>query len=343
MAETSFPIVDQDLTDGAWGQTVGSTANGILDDWGGPYAIVVNTNDTVTIRRSTRSGVARAVVSGFGHQIDADVTMPVPAVTSSTKYHIGLLHDPENETLPVKLVLLKGSTVPLEPGQSFLPLHIFIRQQGQTLAASQLYSPRPRVQPRLVVGAADDLQQMDPTVFLYGTEVLAIDQRRTFRAAGSLTSPQWVGGALQGYWRGQRATQMANANRSAILGFTASSTDNDSWMSMADSGVFTLDPGMYQITATMVLPQKATGRSFVEIGPTDGGAEAARPRHVRGGRGPRVGDLPHSNHRSHWLPHLRVPDDRQAGLAGVHPEHRPDRLTAPQFLSAAVPLGRLSS
>lgn len=185
MAETSFPIVDQDLTDGAWGQTVGSTANGILDDWGGPYAIVVNTNDTVTIRRSTRSGVARAVVSGFGHQIDADVTMPVPAVTSSTKYHIGLLHDPENETLPVKLVLLKGSTVPLEPGQSFLPLHIFIRQQGQTLAASQLYSPRPRVQPRLVVGAADDLQQMDPTVFLYGTEVLAIDQRRTFRAAGS--------------------------------------------------------------------------------------------------------------------------------------------------------------
>ncbi|WP_148067737.1 hypothetical protein [Curtobacterium sp. PhB172] len=212
-------------------------------------------------------------MNGFGHQIDADVTLSVPAVTSTTKYHIGLLYDPANTNLPVKLVVLKGTTVPLTAGQVFLPLHMFVRQSGQTLAAAALYSPRPRVQPRLVVSSADDLQQMDPLMFLNGTEILATDVRRTFRASGSLASPQWVGGPMQGYWRGQRSTAMANGNRSAVLGFTVSSADNDSWMSMADSGVFTLDAGIYEITATMVLPQKATGRSFVEIGSPDGGAE----------------------------------------------------------------------
>ncbi|MBT1630462.1 hypothetical protein [Curtobacterium flaccumfaciens] len=270
MTESSFPIVGLDLTNAAWGQTVGATSNGILDDWGSAYAIVVNTNDTVTVKRSSRSGVARAVVNGFGHQMDADVTLTVAAVTSTTKYHIGLLYDPGNVTLPVKLVVLKGTTVPLTAGQAFLPLHIFVRQAGQTLAAAALYSPRPRVQPRLVVASATDLKQMDPLLFLNGTEALATDVRRTYRASGSLASPEWVAGPMQGYWRGQRSTQMANANPSAVLGFAVSSADNDSWMSMADSGVFTLDEGIYEITATMTLPQKATGRSFVEVASPSG-------------------------------------------------------------------------
>jgi len=273
MTETAFPIVGSDLTDAAWGQTVGATGNGILDDWGGPYSMVVNTNDTVTIKRSTRSGVARAVVNGFGHQIDADVTLTVPAVTTSTRYHIGLLYDPSNAALPVKLVVLKGATVPLSAGQFFLPLYIFVRGAGQTLAAATLYSPKPRIQPRMIVASADDLQQMDPTLFLYGTEILATGTRRTYRASGSFANPTWTAGPTQGYWRGTRSTQMANANRSAILGFARSTSEYDDWMTMADNGVFNLEPGLYTITATMVLPQRATGRSFVEIGSSDGSQE----------------------------------------------------------------------
>lgn len=280
MTESSFPVVGQDLTDAAWGQTVGATSNGVLDDWGSPYAIVVNTNDTVTIKRSTRSGFARAVVSGFGHQMDADVTLSVPAVTSTTKYHVGLLHDPANTALPVRLAVLKGTTVPLTAAQDFLPLYIFVRQSGQTLAAAKLYSPRPRVQPRMIVASPDDLQQMDPTLFLYGTEILASSTRRTYRAAGSLASPTWAPGPTQGYWSGARATQMANQNVSQVLGFAESSSENADWMSMSAQGVFKLEPGLYMVTATLTLPQLATGRSFVQIS-----TESSTAPFARGGLG----------------------------------------------------------
>src|SRR5438132_726924 len=108
MTESSFPLVDKKMSDAIWAQSVGAVGNGILDDWGSPYAVIVNTNDTITIRPSTTSGVARAVVNGFGHQIDADVNLPIPAVTTPTLYQVGLLYDPQNSALPVKIVVLKG-------------------------------------------------------------------------------------------------------------------------------------------------------------------------------------------------------------------------------------------
>lgn len=282
MTESAFPIVGQDLTDAAWGQTVGATSNGILDDWGNPYAMVVNTNDTVTIKPSTTTGFARAVVNGFGHQIDANVSLTIPAVTSSTRYYVGLLYNPSNTALPVKLVVLKGATVPLSSGQAFLPLYIFVRGSGQTLAAATLYSPKPRVQPRMIVASADDLQQMDPTLFLYGTEILATGTLRTYRASGSLANPTWTAGPTQGYWRGLRTTAMANANLSAVLGFAVSTSQNAGWMTMSDQGVFTLEPGLYTVTATMSTPQRVTGWSFVQIALAGSTASLARNEFTSG-------------------------------------------------------------
>lgn len=191
MTESSFPIVDQKLTDGAWAQTVGAVGNGILDDWGNPYAMTVNTNDTVTIRRSTVSGYARAVVNGFGHQIDANVNLTVPAVTSTTIYYIGLLYSPSNAAQPVKLTVLKGNTVPLETGQEFLTLHQFTRGAGQTLAASTLYSPLPSVRPSIHVTSRAALLQMSPLLFLRGTEAYCMDVDFAYRAAGTFAASQW--------------------------------------------------------------------------------------------------------------------------------------------------------
>jgi hypothetical protein len=202
MTESSFPIVDQKLTDGAWGQTVGAVGNGILDDWGDPYRITVNTNDTVTIRRSTVSGFARAVVNGYGHQMDADITLTVPAVTSNTIYYVGLLYNPAVRKasdpafnaavdLPVKLVVLKGSTVPLSTGQEFLTLHQFTRGAGQTLAASTLYSPLPSIRPSFEVKSRAALLQMSPLLFLRGTEAYCVDVDFAYRAAGTFAASQW--------------------------------------------------------------------------------------------------------------------------------------------------------
>ena len=191
MTETSFPIVDQKLTDGAWAQTVGAVGNGILDDWGSPYRITVNTNDTVTIRKSTVSGYARAVVNGFGHQMDADITLPVPAVSSPTRYYVGLLYSPSNAAQPVKLVVLKGSEVPLETGQEFLTLHQFSLGAGQTLAASTLFSPLPSIRPSIQVDSKAALMEMSPLLFLRGTEAYCVDVDFAYRSSGTASSPQW--------------------------------------------------------------------------------------------------------------------------------------------------------
>jgi hypothetical protein len=189
MAETSFPLVGADLTDPAWAQTVGAVGSGIIDDWGNPYAITINTNDTVTIRPSTTSGAARAVVNGFGHSMDAAVTLPIPAVSAKTQYNIGLLYDPANAAQPVSLVVLKGTTVPLTTGQKFLPFYVFVRYSGQTLAAATLFSPKPRLRNTLYMGSDTDLQQISPLLFLYCTEVVL--PGKTYLAKGSTTNPTW--------------------------------------------------------------------------------------------------------------------------------------------------------
>ncbi|MCS6578263.1 hypothetical protein [Curtobacterium poinsettiae] len=202
MTETSFPIVDQKLTDGAWAQTVGAVGNGILDDWGSPYRITVNTNDTVTIRKSTTSGFARAVVNGYGHQMDADITLPVPAVSSPTRYYVGLLYNPAvrkasdpafdpTVDLPVKLVVLKGPEVPLSGTQEFLTLHQFSRGAGQTLAASTLFSPLPSIRPSIQVDSKASLMEMSPLLFLRGTEAYCVDVDFAYRSSGTASSPQW--------------------------------------------------------------------------------------------------------------------------------------------------------
>ncbi|PCN48029.1 hypothetical protein Csp2054_09145 [Curtobacterium sp. 'Ferrero'] len=199
MTETSFPIVDAKLSDETWGVTVGAAGNGIIDDWGAPYALVVNTNDTVTVKRSYRTGIAQAVVNGFQHQIDADVVLSVPAVTSLTTYQIGLLYDPQNASLPVKLVVLKGDPPTLGDGQEFLPFYVIVRGSGQTLAAAQLFSPKPRRQYRILVAKEGDLDALNASLFPYGTEAYATDLNGTWRAAGSYASGgEWVRNATEG-------------------------------------------------------------------------------------------------------------------------------------------------
>ncbi|MBF4603770.1 hypothetical protein [Curtobacterium sp. VKM Ac-2884] len=267
MTETSFPLAGQDLKDDAWAQTVGAFGSGVLDDWGNPYALDININDTVTIRPST-SGVARAVVNGFGHRLDAPKNLPIPAVSGATWYNIGLLYDPENALLPVSLVVLKGTTVPLDTGQEFCPLYTIIRYAGQTLAAAKLLRVLPRVQPQLLMASSEALLAQSPLLFLYGTEVECTDVGRTYRAAGSPASPRWEPNSTQGVWQGTRDTQTVKSGVRTVLGaFSAKVARNADWMTMS-SGAFKLEDGIYVITATILLGSASRGRSFVEIAPS---------------------------------------------------------------------------
>lgn len=273
MTETSFPLEGYDLKDDVWAQTVGAVGSGILDDWGNPYALDINIGDTVTIRPST-SGVARAVVNGFAHRMDAPISLPIPAVSGSTRYNIGLLYDPENAVLPVSLVVLKGTTVPLDVGQAFCPLYTIIRYAGQTLAAAKLLTVMPRIQPQLLMASSEALLAQSPLLFLFGTEVQCTDVGRTYRAAGTRVSPRWEANSTQGTWQGARSTQAVKSGVRTVVGaFSATVSRNADWMTMS-AGAFKLEDGIYVITATILLGSSSRGRSFVEIAPSAASGES---------------------------------------------------------------------
>lgn len=191
MTESSFPLVGFKMSDAIWAQSVGAVGNGILDDWGNPYAVTVNTNDTVTIRPSTVSGFARAVVNGFGHQLDAPATIVVPS--SAAKQYVGLLYDRANAASPVTLKVLTGPTVPLTSGQEFLTLHQFDRVAGQPLSAAKRYSPLPRIRPSVTVDTASSLEApgMSPLLFLRGTEAYCFGTSARYVASGTAAAPVW--------------------------------------------------------------------------------------------------------------------------------------------------------
>lgn len=273
MAETSFPLTGADLKDDQWAQAVGASGSGVLDDWGNPYALTINTNDTITLRPST-SGAARAVVNGFGHRMDSTKSLSLPAVSSKTQYNVGLLYDPKNAALPVSAVVLKGATVPLSDGQVFCPLYTFIRSAGQTLAAATLLTVKPRIQPQLLMASSEALLATSPLLFLYGTEVECTDLGRSYRAAGSTTSPRWEPSSTQGTWQGTRDTQTLKSGVRTALGlFAAKVARNADWMTMS-SGAFKLEDGIYTITATMLIGSASRGRSFVEIAPSSASGES---------------------------------------------------------------------
>jgi hypothetical protein len=190
VTQTAFPVVGADLTDAQWSQTVGAVGNGILDDWGNPYSVTVNTNDTITIRTSTRSGIANALVAGFGHRMDAPETLAVSSAAGT--YHTGLLYDPANAALPVRLAVLKGTTVPLTAGQQFLPFVTFVRTAGQTLTLASSYTMRPKVTPTITVVYEASLLATNPQLFLNGTVAYCADTDATYRAGGTLAVPKWV-------------------------------------------------------------------------------------------------------------------------------------------------------
>lgn len=227
MAETSFPLTGQDFKDDQWSAIVGGVGDGICDDWGNPYAVTVNTNDTVTVGVSS-TGVNRAVVNGFGHRMDAPVTVPIPAVTTTTRYHLGLLYDPASSSSPVTLQVLKGTTPQLTAGQRFVPLHTFDRASGQTLQAATSTSVRPRRRQTLTVPAAAALDRMSPLLFLYATEVYAELEDQWFRTAGTAAAPRWdlIGApaVLVGYANDGVTVKASSSSATLVAGKAFSAT-----------------------------------------------------------------------------------------------------------------------
>lgn len=153
MTEYSFPVVDEPLGASQWGSVTRGIGDGILDEGDSPYQITnkSNTNNTVDITVGS-GGFAHAIVGGFYHKIDADMTLSIPAVAETTKYTIALQYDPLREELPVKLDVFTG-TLDTTQGKKYLVLYEMTRQPNQLLSDVPALSVRPRVSPTVIYGS----------------------------------------------------------------------------------------------------------------------------------------------------------------------------------------------
>jgi hypothetical protein len=195
MTESSFPVDETDYTGDQFSAIGSAMGNGILDDWGQPYLGTLNDSDqTITIGVSTVSGIARAVICGFGHKIDAPVRLSLPTVTSSTVYHVGWLYDPSkqgNAAGPVSLTVIAGP-LNLTSGKVFVALYEVTRTSSAALSASAITRYRPLICPVITLPTYADLINSDPSEFMYGTLAIVSDIGAMFQASGdNLANADW--------------------------------------------------------------------------------------------------------------------------------------------------------
>ena len=170
MAEESFPMRDEPMTDEQWKQVTLGIGNGVLNEGGDPYRLtnINNATNQVTVNVSTTTGLAQAIVAGFYHRIDAPVVLDVPAVTKATNYWIVLEYSPlrlESSEPPVQLKVV--TALDTSQDKQYLVLHKFYRRANELLTNANYRSVKPRISPTLQV--RDESELPEPETVIRGT------------------------------------------------------------------------------------------------------------------------------------------------------------------------------
>ena len=200
MAEESFPMRDEPMTDEQWKQVTLGIGDGVLDIGGGPYRLtnIDNATNRVTVNASSSTGLAQAIVAGFYHRIDAPVVLDVPAVTTTTTYWIVLEYSPlrlESGEPPVQLKVV--TSLDQSQGRKYLALHKIYRKANELLTDAPRRELRPRVSPVTFVNNSEEMPDVNQ-VLLGSTvvvrtppDVLVAADSSGSRAWESLMSPAW--------------------------------------------------------------------------------------------------------------------------------------------------------
>lgn len=159
MAETSFPVLEQPLTDQQWGQVTAGMGSGVLGQSTGNYAYIGVDNATNTARLSAGDSQAQAIVSGFYHRIDASHTISLPAISTGTRtYYVGLTYDPTKHASASGPVSITVTTAkPSGGGKVYLPLYEVVRTANQLLTDATVRVKRVLISPTLAVSAIEEL------------------------------------------------------------------------------------------------------------------------------------------------------------------------------------------
>jgi len=192
MAESSFPVLEQPLTDQQWGQVTLGFGSGVLGGSTGNYALVGVNNATNTAQLSSggSDSMSQAIVSGYYHRIDANHTIDLPAISSGTRtYYIGLTYDPLKHADPSGPVSITVTTSkPSGSGKVYLPLYEVPRVPNELLtdAIAKARVRRVLISPTLSVASIEQLP--DPATMMQGALCQTSNLNMLWRVSGS----RWV-------------------------------------------------------------------------------------------------------------------------------------------------------
>ena len=202
MAEESFPMREEPMTDEQWKQVTLGIGSGVLNEGGDPYRLtnINNATNQVTVNVSTTTGLAQAIVAGFYHRIDAPVVLDIPAVTAATNYWIVLEYSPlrlEQSEPPVQLKVV--TALDTTSGRQYLVLHKIYRKANQLLTDADRRSVKPRIAPLLQV--RDESELPEPEAVIRGTVAVVHGPFPDIKIAKQdLGQPLAWGSALSGGW-----------------------------------------------------------------------------------------------------------------------------------------------
>ena len=190
MAESSFPVLEQPLTDQQWGQVTLGFGSGVLGATVGNYALVGVNNATNTAQLSAGGGMSQAIVSGYYHRIDANHSISLPAISSGTRtYYIGLTYDPLKHGAssgPVSITVTTSK--PSGSGKVYLPLYEVPRRPNELLtdAVAKARVRRVLISPTLSVASIEELP--DPATMMQGALCQTSNLNMIWRVSGN----RWV-------------------------------------------------------------------------------------------------------------------------------------------------------
>lgn len=192
MAESSFPVLGQPLTDQQWGQVTLGFGSGVLGATSGNYALVGVNNATNTAQLSSggAGSMSQAIVSGYYHRIDSNHSISLPAISSGTRtYYIGLTYDPlRHAELGGPVSITVTTSKPSGSGKVYLPLYEVPRVPNELLtdAIAKARVRRVLISPTLSVASIEELP--DPATMMQGALCQTSNLNMIWRVSGS----RWV-------------------------------------------------------------------------------------------------------------------------------------------------------
>lgn len=183
MAEDSFPVIEKPLSDTQWKSVTKGIGNGALDEGGNPYRLgsMDNATNTGKIHVDGSKGYNHAILCGFYHYMDSDITVNLPPVSATTTYYIVLRYSPTDGAMPVRLVVV--TSLDRTQGKEYLVLWTVRREPNQLLTNAQVTKVRPIIAPTIMVDTKDQLPAVESV--LYGTRAWCYMTNEEYRAASA--------------------------------------------------------------------------------------------------------------------------------------------------------------